>query len=61
MLLGLAFGHVYCLVELANPDSFVIQDHLGPLPIKPHDRQAMLTIFSLVTMTTLGYGEYFAT
>jgi hypothetical protein len=57
VLLGIAFGHIYCLIEIFNPDSFTLQHHLGELPISPGDRQDMLTYFSLVTMTTLGYGD----
>jgi hypothetical protein len=57
LLIGLAFGHLYCLAEALHPDSFYLAGRLGPLPAGPEQRHSLLTYYSLVTLTTLGYGD----
>jgi hypothetical protein len=57
LVVGLIFGHLYCLIELARPHSF----H-GPLEVRMQlethgERYFLLVYFSLVTLTTVGYGE----
>jgi hypothetical protein len=32
LLIGLAFGHLFCLAESFLPGSFLLQEHVGPLP-----------------------------
>jgi len=56
-LIGLAFGHLYCAVDTLVPESF-----RGPdgLPLQTRDevhQRFLLTYFSLVTLTTVGYGD----
>jgi hypothetical protein len=57
LLIGLAFGHLYCLTESFWPDSFLLQEHLGSLPAAESRRHSLLAYFSLITLTTLGYGD----
>jgi hypothetical protein len=57
VLLGLAFGHLYCVVESFRPGSFHLQEHVGTLPDEDGRRHALLTYFSLITLTTVGYGD----
>jgi hypothetical protein len=57
VLVGLAFGHLYCLTEALNPGSFQVDQELSTrLPVD--DRQYFIFVyFSLVTLTTVGYGD----
>ena len=57
LLLGLLFGHVYCLVEAFQPGSFTLQPNLEPLTAHEDRRHPLLSYFSLVTLTTVGYGD----
>jgi hypothetical protein len=57
LLIGLAFGHLYCLAETFAPGSFLVQEHLGPLPAGEGRRLSLLAYFSLITLTTVGYGD----
>jgi voltage-gated potassium channel len=57
LLLGVMFGHVYCILEYSTPGSFEgrgLVPHLLPPGGRLH---YMLTYFSLITLTTLGYGD----
>ena len=56
LLIGLIFGHLYCVVEQLSPGSF----RSGGDALTAVDegrRHFVLTYFSLVTLTTLGYGD----
>ena len=57
LLAGAAFASLYSLVEYAVADSFAIgralDAHLGSW----HARHALFDYFSLVTLTTMGYGD----
>jgi hypothetical protein len=53
LLLGVAFGHVHCLVHETAPGSYGGAD-LGPGGYPTHFR---LTYFSFITLTTVGYGD----
>jgi hypothetical protein len=57
LLIGAAFGHLYCFVESVRPGSFLVQEHFGLLALEEGRRHSLLTYFSLVTLTTLGYGD----
>jgi hypothetical protein len=57
LLLGLAFGHLYCLLEAVAPGSFRLREDLAAPVHDPGRRQFLLTYFSLVTLTTVGYGD----
>jgi len=56
LLVGLAFGHSYCVLESLAPGSFrgeIVMEQLAD-----HDRRLfLLTYFSFVTLTTVGYGD----
>jgi hypothetical protein len=56
LLLGVAFGHAYSVFELAAPGSFLG----GNLAADSSDlgrAHAVLTYFSVATLTTVGYGD----
>jgi hypothetical protein len=57
LLLGLAFGHVYCLLETAAPGSFHADEEFVRELQQPDRRHFLLTYFSLITLTTVGYGD----
>jgi hypothetical protein len=57
LLIGLAFGHLYCLAEAFQPGSFFILEQFGPLPPDGDRRHSLFTYFSLITLTTVGYGD----
>jgi voltage-gated potassium channel len=57
LLLGLMFGHVYCLVETVDPDSFDIQTNFKSIPNEEWKRHMLLSYFSVITLTTVGYGD----
>ena len=57
LLLGLAFGHLYSLLEAVAPGSFRLRHDLATPVHDPERRQFLLTYFSLVTLTTVGYGD----
>jgi hypothetical protein len=57
LLVGVAFGHVYCIIEMAHPGSF-----RGSAEFMDQIRQEggcryPLTYFSFITLTTVGYGD----
>lgn len=52
LLLGLIFAQVFTLIELASPGAFRIPDALSGYVLGEE-----LTYYSLVTITTLGYGD----
>jgi hypothetical protein len=53
LLVGVAFGHAYCLIDAVVPGSF---RGLGDFP--EGDREHfLLTYFSFATLTTVGYGD----
>src|SRR5262249_45053124 len=57
LLIGLSFGHVYCVLEVLSPGSF----HGGgdfARRIQIEDwRFFDMTYYSLMTLTTVGYGD----
>jgi hypothetical protein len=56
LLVGIAFGHLYCLVESVAPGSFCAQGTLAE-ELQGGRRRFLLTYFSFATLTTLGYGD----
>jgi voltage-gated potassium channel len=57
VLIGLAFGHLYCVVEALTPGSFT-----GSEAVKIHSENVgwgrfQLAYFSFMTLTTVGYGD----
>jgi hypothetical protein len=57
LLLGLTFGHLFCLVESFWPGSFHLTEHVGSVPREVDRQHFLLTYFSLITLTTVGYGD----
>lgn len=57
LLVGLAFGHLYCIAETIIPGCFHGQQHfVAQLSDQEHQR-VLLTYFSFITLTTVGYGD----
>jgi hypothetical protein len=57
LLVGLAFGHLYCVMEFINPGSFKGSEELSTQLQVQAGHHALLTYFSLVTLTSVGYGD----
>jgi hypothetical protein len=56
-LVGLAFGHLYCIMECLHPGSFQASDQLRT-QLRVEDRyHFVLSYFSFVTLTSVGYGD----
>jgi len=57
LIVGLVFAHLYCLTEIMAPRSFRgPEDVVARLGVH-EERYFVLVYFSLVTLTTVGYGE----
>jgi hypothetical protein len=57
VLVGLTFGHLYCLTESLNPGSFQGNEQFST-QLQEEDRQYFTFVyFSLVTLTSVGYGD----
>ncbi len=54
---GAAFGNLYALVELLSPGSFLINTAIAWQLNDWHQRRFLFDYLSLVTLTSLGYGE----
>lgn len=52
LLIGLAFGQLYCVVDAFHPDAF--QGTSGAANL---DRRQVLVYYSYITLTTVGYGD----
>lgn len=60
ILVGLSFGHAYCALETVAPGSFQLAA-ASPGRVESPDRMFyQLGYFSLVTLTTVGYGDILA-
>jgi voltage-gated potassium channel len=57
LLIALVFAHLYCLLESAQPGSFKGSPELAGRLASAADRLFVLNYFSLVTLTTVGYGD----
>jgi hypothetical protein len=57
LLAAAVWGHVYALVEILVPGSFSVAPDLARELSSRHGRTALFTYFSLVTLTTMGYGD----
>jgi voltage-gated potassium channel len=57
LLAGLAFGHIYCLLEILAPGSFLGNGEFAAQVANSDHRHFVLTYFSFVTLTTVGYGD----
>ena len=57
LLVGLAFGHLYCITECLEPGSFQVSEHFSTqLPVEPR-YHFIFAYFSFVTLTSVGYGD----
>ncbi len=54
-MVGLAFGHVFDIVELLVPNSFQGTEMIGTASVARH--HILLTYFSFITLTTVGFGD----
>jgi voltage-gated potassium channel len=54
---GLLWSHVYAVVELTAPGSFVFNPELAKQAMSWDGSVAIFNYFSLVTLTTMGYGD----
>jgi hypothetical protein len=57
LLAGAAWAHVFVLAEILAPGSFSMSSELGKGFSGWHGRDALFYYFSLVTLTTMGYGD----
>ena len=57
LLIGVAFGHVYSLIEQASPGSFHLSDELAPELQDPGRTHFVFTYFSVVTLMGAGFGD----
>jgi voltage-gated potassium channel len=57
LLVGLAFGHIYCLTESLKPGSFRGSEEFAAQLADENRCHLLLTYVSFVTLTTVGYGE----
>ena len=57
LLAGAFWGNIYGLTELLMPGSFSMSERLAALLGDWYGRASVFNYFSLVTLTTLGYGD----
>jgi voltage-gated potassium channel Kch len=57
LLIGLAWGTLYAVIEVTNPGSFQASSELADALRSTETRQSVLVYYSFVTLTTVGYGD----
>jgi hypothetical protein len=57
ILAGAAFGNLYTAIELIQPGSFNINTAIASQLDDWHARRFLFSYFSLVTLTSMGYGD----
>lgn len=57
LILGLMFGHLYCLIDAFSPGSFHLEPHVNLPSADDCSRHLLLNYYSLITLTTTGYGD----
>jgi hypothetical protein len=57
LLVGAAFGHLYCVVETLAPGSYAGGEGFTAQLRDEGRRSFVLTYFSFMTLTTVGYGD----
>ncbi len=57
LLAAAAWSNLYCFVEALAPGSFAVSSSLEHDATSWHGRIALFDYFSLVTLTTMGYGD----
>jgi voltage-gated potassium channel len=56
LLISVIFGHFYCMADAFQPDSFAISEH-ATTQLRSPPREYLMFYFSLITLTTVGYGD----
>lgn len=57
LILGLAWGSLYAVVEVSHPGSFQASGEMAETLQAGETRGAVFVYYSFVTMTTVGYGD----
>lgn len=57
VLIGLVFGHIFCIVEGLAPGSYHVPPDLASEMVDVRDRRTLLVYYSYITLTTVGYGD----
>jgi hypothetical protein len=57
LLLGMAWGMLYSMLESACPASFEVGSRLAEQVQGDHSRIHLFTYYSFITLTTVGYGD----
>jgi hypothetical protein len=57
LLLGMAWGVLYSMLDAVWPGSFAVADRLGQQVQADHTRMHLFTYYSFITLTTVGYGD----
>jgi hypothetical protein len=57
LLLGMAWGVLYSMLDAVSPGSFEIGDRLAQQVQADHSRIHLFTYYSFITLTTVGYGD----
>jgi voltage-gated potassium channel len=57
LLIGMAWGTFYSVIEVAQPGSFQATGEMADALKLAESRESVLTYYSFVTMTTVGYGD----
>ena len=57
LLVALVFGHLYCVIQAITPGSFHARETFAAELQDETLRHSLLTYFSVVTLTTVGYGD----
>lgn len=57
LFLGLGWAVIYSLIEHLQPGSFKVSQSLVPLDTNTRSPSDVLTYYSFVTLTTVGYGD----
>jgi hypothetical protein len=57
LLMGMAWGVLYSLLDLVWPESFEVGNRLAAQVQTDHSRVYLFTYYSFITLTTVGYGD----
>ena len=57
LILGMAWGSLYSVIEIRHPGSFHASGELAAALQSAETRGPVLTYYSFVTLTTMGYGD----
>jgi voltage-gated potassium channel len=57
LMIGMTFSHLYSLIETVTPGSFHGGGDFAPSVEAEHGRYFSFVYFSLITLTTVGYGD----